>query len=149
MLDRECLRKYPKLDCILRHEPELTALELARAIQDEKPFDAIPGLTFRTAGGEIVANPSRPFIEDLDHLPHPAWHLIDTNLYRLPFSGERFLIIAPLRGCPFNCSFCTCQTYYGKKLRKRSVESVIKEIEYDMVRFDVRNFFRLGRDLCC
>jgi anaerobic magnesium-protoporphyrin IX monomethyl ester cyclase len=140
-LDRECLGEYPEVDCIIRHEPELTALELAQAIQDEKAFESIPGLTFRTASGEIMSNPSRPFIEDLDGLPHPAWHLIDTNLYRLPFSGERFLIIAPLRGCPFNCSFCTCQTYYGKKLRKRSVESVIKEIEYDMVRFDVRNFF--------
>jgi radical SAM superfamily enzyme YgiQ (UPF0313 family) len=59
----------------------------------------------------------------------------------LPFSGEHFLIVAPLRGCPFNCSFCTCQTYYGKKLRKRSVDSVIQEIEYDMTRFSIKNFF--------
>jgi radical SAM superfamily enzyme YgiQ (UPF0313 family) len=139
--DWECLEKYPELDCIIRHEPELTTRELAQAIQDEKSFNEITGLTFRTAGGEIKDNPSRPFIDDVDQLPHPAWHLIDTNLYRLPFSGERFLIIAPLRGCPFNCSFCTCQTYYGKKLRKRSVASVIKEIEYDMVRYNVRNFF--------
>ncbi len=141
VLDRQCLRDYPALDCIIRHEPELTALELAQAIRDKKAFAAIAGLTFRRDGGEIVTNPARPFIDDLDSLPHPAWHLIDISRYRLPFSNEQFLIIAPLRGCPFNCTFCTCQTYYGRKLRKRSVANVMKEIQYDMARFGLKNFF--------
>lgn len=140
-LDRRCMDEYLQLDFILRNEPELTALDLVRAVQDRKPFDTIAGLTFRSGAGEIISNPSRPFIEDLDSLPYPAWHLIDTSRYRLPFSNEQFLIIAPLRGCPFNCSFCTCQTYYGKKLRKRRVENVIKEIEYDIAQFSVKNFF--------
>ena len=50
-------------------------------------------------------------------------------------------MVAPLRGCPFNCSFCTCQTYYGKQLRKRSLESVIKEIEHGIEQFGIRDFF--------
>ena len=100
----------------------------------------MPGLTARSPSGEIVAGPQRLFIEDLDSLPFPAWHLIDTSRYRLPFREEPFLIVAPLRGCPFNCNFCTCQTYYGKKLRKRSIARVIQEIEYDIQRFGVKSF---------
>ena len=141
VLDRQCMEAFPALDCIIRNEPEATARELAQKLQEGNPYGEIAGLTVRTAAGRIISNPARPFIEDLDTLPYPAWHLIDINLYKLPFRSEPFLIVAPLRGCPFNCSFCTCQTYYGKKLRKRSVENVIKEIEYDMVRFGVNNFF--------
>jgi len=140
-LDRQCLEKFPALDVIIRNEPEQTARELARCLRDGAPYEGIAGLTVRAATGEIIANPPRSFIEDLDSLPFPAWHLIDTALYRLPFSGEPVLIVAPLRGCPFQCSFCTCQTYYGKRLRKRSMARVLQEIEYDMQQFGVRNFF--------
>jgi len=55
--------------------------------------------------------------------------------------GRQFLIIAPQRGCPFSCSFCTCQTYYGKVLRKRTAGHVIAEIEYDINQYNVRDFF--------
>ena len=140
-LDRQCLEQFPALDIIIRNEPEMTARELARSLQDGTPCAGIPGVTARSAAGEIIAGPPRPFIEELDALPFPAWHLLDNTLYRLPFREEPFLIVAPLRGCPFNCSFCTCQTYYGKKLRKRSIRRVIQEIEYDMKQFGVRNFF--------
>ncbi len=141
VLDKQCMEAFPEIDFIIRNEPELTVGELINVLQEKKDIKNVAGLTFRNNEGEIVANPKRPFIEDLDGLPLPAWHLIDLDCYRLPLKGKRYLMISPLRGCPFNCSFCTCQTYYGKRLRKRSVESVLKEIEYDMDRFGIRDFF--------
>ena len=140
-LDRQCLEAAPALDCIIRNEPELTARELAAAIAAHTPFADIAGLTWRDATGSIISNPARPFIDNLDSLPFPAWHLLPHQQYLLPLKGRPFLIIAPQRGCPFNCTFCTCQTYYGKKLRPRSTANIIAEIKYDMERFGVRDFF--------
>ncbi len=139
-LDRQCLAAAPGLDCILRNEPELTAAELAEAVAAGRQFSGIAGLTWRDAG-DIRTNPARPFIQDLDGMPFPAWHLMTDHRYLLPLKGRPFLIIAPQRGCPFNCTFCTCQTFYGNRLRTRSIGSIIAEIRYNMDRFGVRDFF--------
>ena len=141
VLDKQCMEAFPEIDFIIRNEPELTSRELVKALQEGRGVEDVAGLTFRNGAYEISDNPSRSFIEDLDSLPLPAWHLLDLDCYHLPLKGKRYLMISPLRGCPFNCSFCTCQTYYGKKLRKRSVESVLREIEYDSKRFGIRDFF--------
>jgi radical SAM superfamily enzyme YgiQ (UPF0313 family) len=141
VLDKECLEAFPAIDSIIRNEPEMTVRALVKTLTEGGNLTDVDGITFRTDTGTIAANPPRPFIEDLDSLPLPAWYLLDLDRYRLPLKGKRFLMVAPLRGCPFNCSFCTCQTYYGKRLRKRSVESVLKEIEHDGERFGIRDFF--------
>lgn len=141
VLDKQCMEAFPEIDCIIRNEPEMTSKELLNALQGKIDIKEVLGLTFRNSAGEIIANPPRPFVEDLDSLPLPAWHLVKFDCYRLPLKGKRYLMISPLRGCPFNCSFCTCHSYYGKRLRKRSVESVLKEIEYDCKRFGIEDFF--------
>ncbi len=140
-LDRECLQSAPGLDIIVRNEPEATVAELVSTLSESKGIDGIAGITYRNEQGGVVRNPARPFMENLDDLPFPAWHLIDVDRYRLPLKGRPFLMVAPLRGCPFQCSFCTCHTYYGARLRTRSVESVIAEITYDQERFGISDFF--------
>jgi len=67
---------------------------------------------------------------NLDGLPFPAWDLVDLNCYRLPLTGERFVLLQTATGCPYECIFCTVPFYHGKKLVKRGVTSVIKEILY-------------------
>lgn len=141
VLDRQSMEAFADIDLIIRNEPELTARDLANRISQGQDISGIQGITHRTHANEIVRNPERPFISDLDSLPLPAWHLIKIEQYSLPMKGRTFLIVAPQRGCPFHCSFCTCQTYYGRTLRKRSVASVIAEIEHDVRTFNVRDFF--------
>ena len=141
VLDKECLEGFPHINCIIRNEPEITIREFVKSLEGEGALEKVSGITFRNAAGEIVSNPSRPFFEDLDRLPLPAWHLLDLDRYRLPLKGKRFLMVAPLRGCPFKCSFCTCHTYYGKGLRKRSIESVLKEIKQGIERYGIKDFF--------
>ena len=70
----------------------------------------------------------------------PAWHLVRTGDYRLPLKGDRFLIINPIRGCPYRCSFCTSRIFYGEEIRKRSIPAVIGEIRSIMENLDVREF---------
>jgi radical SAM superfamily enzyme YgiQ (UPF0313 family) len=141
VFDNQSLESFPDIDFVVRNEPEMTVRELVKTLSEGRSPEEVSGLTFRRKTGEIVANPSRPFIEPLDMLPFPAWHLVDLDRYRLPLKGTPYLMVAPQRGCPYKCSFCTCQTYYGKRLRKRSIDSILKEIEYDIEKYKVRDFF--------
>jgi anaerobic magnesium-protoporphyrin IX monomethyl ester cyclase len=140
-LAQECLMQKPRLDYIVRNEPEQSLVELANALEKREAVATVAGISFREASGEVIHNPARAFIENLDSLPFPAWHLLDLDRYRLPLLGEKFLILSPIRGCPYPCTFCTAHTYYGKKLRKRSPARMIEEIRYDTDRFGIQQFF--------
>lgn len=140
-LAEECLMGTGGLDFVIRNEPENTLTALAEALAGEIGLEGIKGLSYRGADGQFFHKPSRPFIKDLDGMPFPAWHLLDLDKYRLPLIGKKFLILAPIRGCPYPCTFCTAQTYYGGKLRKKSVPRVMDEIGYVMDRFRINQFF--------
>ncbi len=48
------------------------------------------------------------------------------------FDGKRYLLTNTLqttRGCPHECEFCSVTAFYGKKYRKRPVDSVLAELE--------------------
>ena len=134
-LPQETLETEPALDCVVRAEPEMTVAELA----DGGDRSAVAGISWR-ADGAIRHNPDRPFLRDLDELPLPAWDLIRTSLYRMPFSGERFLLVGTGRGCPHRCTFCADRAYYGNRLRLRSPGSVADELERNLRDFGVRDF---------
>ncbi len=140
VLDRDSMDAAPGLDAIFRNEPEATAVEWVAGLEGRTTLSDVAGLTYRS-GSEVHGNPDRPFMSDLDNMPDPAWHFFDLDVYRLPLKGTRFLMVAPHRGCPYPCSFCTAQTYYGSKLRRRSVDRVVAEIRRDIERYDVRDFF--------
>ncbi|UCD84809.1 MAG: radical SAM protein [Deltaproteobacteria bacterium] len=132
----ESFHMAPGLDYVVRGEPEFTFKELARSMKEEGVITKISGLSYQD-GGVIVNNPDREFIDELDELPFPAWHLITPNRYRLPFSGRPFLLITPVRGCPYKCIFCAAMTYYGRKLRYHSPERVVEEMNWIKKEFGV------------
>ncbi len=48
------------------------------------------------------------------------------------FAGKRYLLTNTLqttRGCPHECEFCSVTAFYGRKYRKRPVDSVLSELE--------------------
>ncbi len=141
VLADKCLTESPGLDFVIRNEPEVTLSYLASCIETGGKFKDIEGISFKDENGRIHHNNRRPFLPDLDCLPFPAWHLLDLNKYRLPLVGKKFLILSPIRGCPFPCTFCTAKTYYGKKIRKKSIGRLMEEIEYISERFGINQFF--------
>lgn len=139
-LDVSCLEQTRGLDAIIRNEPEATAADWVARLDDVSSWSEVAGLSYRS-GERIERNPDRPFLSDLDALPEPAWHLFDLDVYRLPLKGTRFLMVTPHRGCPYPCTYCTAQTYYGAKLRRRSVERVRDEIRRNIDVHGVRELF--------
>lgn len=128
-VDEEVLNTN-QVDFVVRGEGEITLHELLVELQKERgEFSRVKGISFRR-NGHIMRTPQREFIEDLDHLPLPARHLIDMDNYRKTKFGNRD--ITPMitsRGCPSNCSFCSSSTFLGRKWRSRSVPSILQEIE--------------------
>lgn len=122
------LREIPELDTVVRFEGELTARELLERLDRPETWGEIQGLTFRR-DGEVVVNPARPLIEDLDRLPWPA--------RGEQLQSVRGIPTAPMlasRGCLFDCSFCSIRQFYGQApgplRRTRSPEDVAREMRY-------------------
>ncbi len=142
VFSQDILKKHNYIDFIVRGEPEYTIRDLAQALDNKAECDLenIDGLSWRYQG-KFIKNKEREFIADLDELPLPAWHLIDTKKYRLPLLGKPYLMLVPGRGCVDKCLFCYAQAYYGCKNRRHSVKRVIKELKFYKKQFKINYFF--------
>ncbi|MBI4743363.1 MAG: radical SAM protein [Actinobacteria bacterium] len=129
-------------DIICRGEGEEAVLELVNALDSKEDYSQINNLWFKK-GSEIIKNPARPLIRDLDSLPfadfdyEDKYFIEDNKIFKEESAAEdlsdSFEIITS-RGCPFGCTFC-CNSQLRalyprqKYLRRRSVESVIEELK--------------------
>jgi len=130
----------PGLDFIIRGEPEFSALELAKKLYKDDAASEVSGISTRL-NGKVEHYPARQFYPELDDLPFPAWDLVDLKHYSLPFTGKKFTMVMSSRGCPYDCTFCVAQSYYGKKIRKRSPQRILDEVEWTREKFSVEDFF--------
>ncbi len=91
---------------IVRGEPEATIVELLHAIDEDKPFYNILGISWMSMG-RIVNNGFRPLIKDLDALPLPARHFIaDRRYYNPKIKHKGYTTAFTSRNCPYHCIYC-------------------------------------------
>jgi anaerobic magnesium-protoporphyrin IX monomethyl ester cyclase len=128
-MDRQILSEEPEVDIVVRGEGEQTILELASHVSDSclKGLNEVAGITFRK-NGQIIQTPNRPFIQNLDQLPFPAYKYFPLRKYRL--FGKLILPIITSRGCPFQCAFCMVPQMAGNRFRVRSPKNVVDELEW-------------------
>ncbi|OGX06108.1 MAG: hypothetical protein A2Z88_04245 [Omnitrophica WOR_2 bacterium GWA2_47_8] len=115
------------VDYVLRHEYDYSLRDLAKGVD----LPQIKGMSW-TDGTNIIHNPDHEAI-NVEELPFPAWQLIQPEWY--PDGGKKFpfLTLISGRGCNNACTFCRDpQLMYGYKLRNRSANSVVSEMEYDL-----------------
>jgi radical SAM superfamily enzyme YgiQ (UPF0313 family) len=148
--ERESILADKNVDVAVVGEGEETMLELSEAIRSEgrgyrrsAVLGKIAGILFRNEKGDVEATPPRPFIQDLDSLPFPAWDLVDLKGYwsMVGFSSVGIRPYFPLftsRGCPFQCTYC--HNIFGKKFRARSAANVLAEIEAIHRQYGVLDF---------
>jgi len=117
------------VDVICIGEYDLTVLDV---IANYHNLGDVKGIC-RLENGKPHRNAPRPLIEDLDSLPFPAWRHLNLLDY---FDGSKlypYIDIFSGRGCPHDCIFCLWpQVMHGRKVRLRSPERVVDEIEYDI-----------------
>ncbi len=124
--DDKALQECPELDVVFRREGEFTLLELVQRVEAGKSYLDVVGTTC-WKGSEIIRNPDRPYLENLDELPFPARHLWDLDKIR---KAEDMFYLSTTRGCVYWCEFCCAVRMFGRKYRMRSVKNVVDELEY-------------------
>ena len=133
LLARSILRDVPELDYIVMGEGEGSMAEFVSLVAegDREGVKGIRGLAF-SEDGEVVVNPMRPLIPDLDELPLPAYHLIDveSGAYYWHGMGKRAFGISSSRGCGDRCTYCSETSFWQGYWRGRSAKRVVEEMAH-------------------
>ncbi len=112
------------IDCVLRGEGEASLVPLLEAAgtRDEPALLQVPGIV--TAAGR---GPAPGFVESLEDLT-PARDLLRHR--RKYFIGvlDPCASIEFSRGCPWDCSFCSAWTFYGRTYRIKPPEAAAEEL---------------------
>lgn len=121
------LELVEELDSVVRSEGEFTLLELVDCLAFGQNWHKISSIAYRY-GAEIVSNPLRNLLQDLDKLPYPHRPFKPKEVL-----GKRMVPILASRGCVQTCSFCSIHKFYrlakGKIVRTRKPEKVVEEMK--------------------
>lgn len=131
-LPEKSLKEFPEFDFLVIGEGELAFHALVQALLNKSEYKDIHGIAFRE-NGLYKVNGRGEIPDHLDKLGMPAWELFpreDIKKY-----VKRFPLMTQ-RGCPFHCNFCSRP--YGNKVRTRSIESVLVEIERNLDDYDCK-----------
>jgi hopanoid C-3 methylase HpnR len=112
------------VDCVLRGEGEAGIVPLLEAVQqDRRAVVHVPGTVTRDGRG-----PTPAMVSSLDDL-QPARHLLRHR--RKYFLGhlDPCASIEFTRGCPWDCSFCSAWTFYGRSYRQRSPARIVEDLQ--------------------
>ncbi|HEY7335215.1 MAG TPA: radical SAM protein [Bryobacteraceae bacterium] len=123
VLAAEILNRFPQFDAIVRGEAERKILPLLECLP-KREFLRAPGISFRLRG-TVWNTPGDEVIEDLDALPVPAY-----SRYPIRDLGLRSLRVDAGRGCPFQCTFCSTASFFGRKYRLKSAARLVAEMDF-------------------
>mgnify|MGYP000084170698 CR=1 FL=1 len=130
----ETLTNYPWVDFIARREYDETILDVVRRMKNGESLTDCFGLSVRNSDtGEIIENPDREYIKDLDSLPFASKvykkYLNIDNYY---YGHVKFPMISIFtsRGCNAKCTYCVYpQTMFGN-FRSRSPANIAAEFKW-------------------
>jgi anaerobic magnesium-protoporphyrin IX monomethyl ester cyclase len=133
------------VDCTIFGEGEITFYEVLNYLLGYSDNHQIAG-TFMHINNDVLKNPPRKFHDNLDELPFPDRNKISENNYSHIFSyginPRKFTTLITSRGCSYDCHFCANRALWGKHVRRRSIDNVLKEIkllleqDYQLIFFD-------------
>ncbi|WP_027794630.1 hopanoid C-3 methylase HpnR [Paraburkholderia acidipaludis] len=110
------------IDCVLRGEGEASVAALLEAVASGGNLLAVPGVLTRDGSG-----PPPRFVEDLDTV-RPARDLLRHRRRYFIGTLDPCASVEFARGCPWDCTFCSAWTFYGRSYRIRSPEVVVEEL---------------------
>ena len=141
-LPEETLSEFGHFDMAVIGEGEVTFAEILRAADETGVApESIAGTAVKV-NDRVVVNPRRPFLNNLDELPLPAWKLFrgfPGDFYPSPARMNRFpcASVVLTRGCPNQCQFCD-RSVFGNKVRSHSPAYAVNLINDLANNFGVR-----------
>jgi radical SAM superfamily enzyme YgiQ (UPF0313 family) len=113
-------------DYVIRGEAEEALDAFLAAWTAGRDLSGVPNLSY-LENGQAVHHPVVPLRRALDQNPFPDFSLARVKPRKI--AGKRIVPVQTSRGCPFQCSFCSVTGIFGKRVRFRSVENVIEELQ--------------------
>lgn len=121
----EMLQGHDEIDITIMHEGEESIVELWEQLNCSYPkYGMVKGICYKEEE-KIIHNATRKPIHDLDKYGYPdrSW-FPNIQKYLEPST------IISSRGCPGQCAFCGGANISGGVYRKRSIDSVLEELDY-------------------
>jgi hopanoid biosynthesis associated radical SAM protein HpnJ len=121
------LRASAAIDFVAREEFDFTIADVAEG----RPLRSVAGLSYLQADGQVVHNPDRELLADMDRLPFvtPVYKRdLRPEDYYIGYLLHPYVSLYTGRGCRSRCTFCLWpQTVGGHRYRTRSVDNVLAE----------------------
>jgi len=109
------------IDCVLRGEGEASVTVLLEAVPAGN-LGAVPGAVTADSDG-----PPPRFVESLDDIA-PARDLLHHPRRYYIGSLDPCASIEFSRGCPWDCTFCSAWTFYGRSYRRKNPDLIADEL---------------------
>lgn len=134
----QMILKEPEIDAVCIGEGEEAICDFLDRWDRKADYEKTPNFWARR-DGEVFRNTPRRLIEPMDGIPFPDRDLLDEFPRVRDFPVRNFITT---RGCPYDCTYCFNYAYFnniykglGKRVRRRTVENVVDEIEQEYRKF--------------
>jgi anaerobic magnesium-protoporphyrin IX monomethyl ester cyclase len=141
-VDFDNFSKNECFDFFVIGEGEITMSDLVKALEGKGDLWSVAGLAARM-DGNLIKNPPRERLKNLDILPFPAFHLLENIIAYHPsplgYRKRPFFPLVTSRGCPFHCYFCS--PIWGHKWVAHSADYVVNLMEYLIKEFNAKEIW--------
>ena len=144
------------IDIVVIGEGEITLANILDYYDGKLDINQVQGVAY-LKDSKLHVNPSE-YIQDLDSIPYPAYHLVDleryfdfamkgrgSRFYDIFYEPKREISMVTSRGCPYECIFCSIHPTMGYKFRYHSPEYVVGHIEFIIKKYGA-NFIHFEDD---
>jgi hypothetical protein len=126
ILPEQTLRA-PYIDAVVKGQGELTFLEIVeRYARGERDLCGIAGSLYKK-DGQVVWNPDRGYT-DINALPKRPFDLVPFEPYAKKCDGTRWILYCTSHGCPWDCSYCSNASVYGRNWKPLLPETAVAEM---------------------
>ena len=119
----QILMDIPNIDVVFVGESEESLLSFVKG----NDMASIKGLIFWNDSGKVTYT-GDPDVIDINSLPNPDRKFFSNDPWPSGQVIESYLCSS--RGCPSKCTYCSAGIIQGKKIRSRSTDNIIAEINY-------------------
>ena len=154
------------IERILNDIPQVQVAFLKEADVAFKTFVQVvnKSLSVEDLGQLVINDQGKSYRYSQDHQPNsedisiiPAYDLLDISgnsqygtigsFFHIPDEGTRFATIISNRGCRAACTFCSVPAFNGRRVRQRTIHSVLDELELLQNEYGIGHVMWLDDDL--
>jgi len=152
-IPEQVMSEAKNLDFGVIGEGEETFVELLDLLSSKETgpqrLSRVRGIAFRD-NQKVKITPKRELMANFDRLPIPAYDLLNIKMYEQKphhiWANRRihlkpFMFLFTSRGCPHLCTFCASKIIWGRRVRFKSVDYVLKEIDILVNEFGVKSLY--------